>query len=276
MAELVARGRVLDTGRPLIMGILNRTTDSFFDHGAYFDFDRFLAKAEELVDAGADVLDVGGVKAGPGDEVTLAMELDRVVPAVEALVARFDTVISVDTWRSEVLESALAAGAHVGNDISGFADPHYTAVAARFGAAVVATHIRLAPRVPDPDPVYDNVVADVCAFLADRATRAIADGVDPRSVIVDAGYDLGKTTPQSLQLFEATDRIAELGYPVLIACSNKGFLGDTLGLEVTERRMISIAAACHSYLRGGCIFRMHDVRGAVKALDTLAAILEME
>jgi len=276
VAELLARGRALDTSRPLVMGILNRTTDSFFDHGTYYAFDQFLAKAEELVIAGADLLDVGGVKAGPGEEVTLEMELERVVPAVEALVSRFDAVISVDTWRSEVLEAALGAGAHVGNDISGFADPRYTTVAARFGAAVIATHIRLAPRVPDPNPVYADVVGEVCSFLANRAGRAIADGVDPRSVIVDAGYDLGKTTPQSLALLEATDRIAALGYPVLIACSNKGFLGETLGLEVSERRTISIAAACHAYLRGGRVFRMHDVRGAVKALDALRAILECE
>jgi dihydropteroate synthase len=113
VAELLARGRALDTSRPLVMGILNRTTDSFFDHGTYYAFDQFLAKAEELVVAGADLLDVGGVKAGPGEEVTLEMELERVVPAVEALVSRFDAVISVDTWRSEVLEAALGAGAHV-------------------------------------------------------------------------------------------------------------------------------------------------------------------
>jgi dihydropteroate synthase len=141
--------------RALVMGILNRTPDSFFDGGQYFDFDAFLAKAEQLVAEGADFLDVGGVKAGPGPEVTEAEELERVVPAVEALRARFDVPLSVDTWRASVLRAALDAGAVVANDISGFADPDYLPVAATAGASVVATHIRIGPRVPDPEPVYD-------------------------------------------------------------------------------------------------------------------------
>ncbi len=134
------------------MGILNRTPDSFFDAGEYWDFDDFLAKADQLVTEGADFLDVGGVKAGPGEDVTLEMEIERVVPAVEALLNRFDLPISVDTWRAEVLEECLKLGAHVGNDISGFADPDYLNVAAKYGASVFATHIRLAPRIPDPGP----------------------------------------------------------------------------------------------------------------------------
>ncbi len=160
------------THRALVMGILNRTPDSFYDRGAYYDFDAFLRKADLLVADGADFLDVGGVKAGPGDEVTEAEELDRVVPAVEALRARFDLPLSVDTWRASVAGACFAAGAVVGNDISGFADPDYLAVCAAAGASVVATHIRLAPRVPDPEPIYDDVVETVCAFLADRAAAA--------------------------------------------------------------------------------------------------------
>src|SRR5688572_427071 len=145
------------------MGILNRTPDSFFDQGRYYDFDAFLAKAEQLVDEGADFLDVGGVKAGPGPEVSEAEELERVVPALEALKARFDIPLSADTWRAPVLREALAAGAVVANDISGFADPEYLAVASAAGASVVATHIRIGPRVPDPDPIYDEPVVDaVC------------------------------------------------------------------------------------------------------------------
>ena len=139
--------------RALVMGILNRTPDSFFDQGQYFDFDGFLAKAEQLVAEGADFLDVGGVKAGPGPGGRRAEEeLERVIPALEALKARFDVPLSVDTWRASVLREALAAGAVVGNDISGFADPDYLPVAAAAGASVVATHIRIGPRVPDPEP----------------------------------------------------------------------------------------------------------------------------
>ncbi|KJE76783.1 dihydropteroate synthase [Ferrimicrobium acidiphilum] len=272
MRELRLKGRSIGLARPIVMGILNRTTDSFYDKGTYFDFDRFLEKADELVAAGADILDIGGVKAGPGDEVTLSVELDRVVPAVEAVASRLDVAISVDTWRSEVLDAVLDAGAHLGNDISGFGDPDYTKVAARHGAGVVATHIRLKPRVPDPNPVYDDLVANVRDFLLQRVDRALRDGVDPRSVIVDAGFDLGKTTAQSLLLLNSTKSLVDTGYPVLISASNKGFIGETLGLDITERRLASIAAASFAMMLGAVIFRVHDVLGTVKALDTIAAL----
>ncbi len=142
------------TTRSLVMGILNRTPDSFYDHGAHFAMDRCLARAEQLVAEGADILDVGGVKAGPGPEVGLQEELDRVIPAVEALAARVDLPLSVDTWRAEVAAAAFDAGAVMGNDISGFSDPEYLPVASAAGATVVATHIRLRPRQPDPEPEF--------------------------------------------------------------------------------------------------------------------------
>ena len=146
-----------------------------------------------LVDDGADLLDVGGVKAGPGPEVGEAEELDRVVAPIAALHERFDVAISCDTWRAAVLDEACKAGAVVGNDISGFADPDYLPVAATHGASVVATHIRLQPRVPDPDPHYDDLLAEVTAFLLDRARRAEAAGLAPEQIALDAGLDLGKT-----------------------------------------------------------------------------------
>src|SRR6476646_8769693 len=151
--------------RVLVMGILNRTPDSFYDRGATFHLDAFLRRADELVADGADLLDVGGVKAGPGPDVSAAEELERVVPAIAALRARFDVPLSVDTWRASVLDAACDAGAVIGNDISGFADPDYLRVAAKHDVTVVATHIRLRPRVADPDPHYDDLVADVTAFL---------------------------------------------------------------------------------------------------------------
>src|SRR5690242_167791 len=199
------------------MGILNRTPDSFYDQGAYYEFDAFLRKAEQLVADGADFLDVGGVKAGPGDEVTEAEELERVVPAVEALHARFDVPLSVDTWRASVAKACFDAGAVVGNDISGFADPEYLSVAAEAGATVVATHIRLAPRVPDPEPHYDDLVADVCRFLVERARRAEDAGIPPERIVLDAGLDLGKTPAQSLVLLQESARLAALGYPLLLS-----------------------------------------------------------
>src|SRR5258706_311419 len=173
--------------RALVMGILNRPPDSFYDRGATWNLDAFLGRAEQLVADGADLLDVGGVKAGPGPEVDEEEELERVIPAVVALRARFDVPLSVDTWRASVLAAACDAGAEVGNDISGFADPDYLRVAAMHGATVVATHIRLRPRVADPDPRYDDLVADVTAYLLERARRAEAAGLVPEQIVLDAG-----------------------------------------------------------------------------------------
>jgi len=261
--------------RALVMGILNRTPDSFFDQGGYYDFDAFLAKAEQLVGEGADFLDVGGVKAGPGPEVGEAEELERVVPAIEALRARFDIPLSVDTWRATVLRESLAAGAVVGNDISGFADPDYLSVAAAADASVVATHIRIGPRVPDPEPVYDEPVVDaVCRFLEERALQAEAAGIPSERVMIDAGLDLGKTEPQSLELLRAHDRLAALGWPLFLSASNKRFLGALLGTEVTERREASHAAHALGIALGSRILRAHDVRGARRTADVMAAILQ--
>ncbi|MDQ3758233.1 MAG: dihydropteroate synthase [Actinomycetota bacterium] len=260
--------------RALVMGILNRTTDSFFDKGAYFSMDAFLARAERLVGEGADLLDVGGVKAGPGPEVGEQEELDRVVPAVEALRARFDIPVSVDTWRATVAEAAFAAGACVGNDISGFADPDYLAVAAKAGATVVATHIRLAPRVPDPEPHYDDVVAVVCDYLIARARAAEELGITPDRIVVDAGLDLGKTWQQSVALLHASDRLAALGYPVLLSASNKTFLGRLLDLDIDQRREASLAAAALGVVRGCRVLRVHDIAGTRRVRDVLAAVLE--
>jgi dihydropteroate synthase len=262
------------THRALVMGILNRTPDSFYDQGAYYEFDAFLRKAEQLVADGADFLDVGGVKAGPGEEVTEAEELERVVPAVEALAGRFDVPLSVDTWRASVAEACFEAGAVVGNDISGFADPDYLPVCAAAGASVVATHIRLAPRVPDPDPRYDDVVATVCAFLAERAERARAAGIPTERIMVDAGLDLGKTEAQSLVLLRASDRLTELGYPVFLSASNKRFLWTLLEVDRSSAGDATMAAHALGIALGCRILRAHDVRNGRRVADVMAAILE--
>jgi dihydropteroate synthase len=273
--ELALGERRFDiTTRTVVMGILNRTPDSFFDQGAYYDFDAFLRKADGLVADGADFLDVGGVKAGPGPDVDEQEELERVVPAVEALKARFDVPLSVDTWRASVARECFNAGAVVGNDISGFADPAYLDVCAAAGASVVATHIRLRPRVPDPNPVYDDLLQAVDDFLLDRAQRAEAAGIPRERIMVDAGLDLGKTEPQSLELLRASDRLVALGYPVFLSASNKRFLGNLLGTEVTDRREGNLAAHSLGVLLGCRILRAHDVRGARRVADVIASILE--
>jgi dihydropteroate synthase len=272
--ELGTRGRYDITHRALVMGILNRTPDSFFDGGQYFVFDGFVRKADGLVADGADFLDVGGVKAGPGPEVSTEEELERVVPAVQALRERFDVPISVDTWNPVVLREALRAGADIGNDISGFAHPDYLPTCAEFGASVVATHIRLGPRIPDPEPVYDDVVVDVRAFLADRAQAALDAGIPQQRVMVDDGLDLGKTEPQSLELLRTSDHLAALGFAAFLSASNKRFLGELLGLEVTDRRQASHAAHVLGITLGCRVLRAHDVRGARRTADIVAELLE--
>jgi dihydropteroate synthase len=260
------------TDRCLVMGILNRTPDSFYDKGEFWNFDSFLRLAEQHVNNGADILDVGGVKAGPGPEVDEQEELERVLPAIEALVTRFDTPISVDTWRAAVAKGAYELGAVIGNDISGFGDPDYLPVAAAAGATVIATHIRLKPRVADPEPVYDDVVRDVGNFLKERAQWALDAGVAADRIVLDAGLDLGKTWQQSLELLRHSDELASFGFPLLLSSSNKTFLGKLLDLEVNERREASHAATSLGVLLGCRIVRVHDVAGSRRVCDFLAAL----
>ncbi len=262
------------TYRALVMGILNRTPDSFFDGGQYFDFDGFLEKADGLVRDGADFLDVGGVKAGPGPEVSTEEELERVVPAIAALRSRFDLPISVDTWNPVVLRESLSAGASVGNDISGFAHPDYLPICAEFDASVVATHIRLGPRIPDPEPVYENLQVEVRAFLQGRAQAALEAGIPHQRIMVDDGMDLGKTEPQSLELLRSSEHLASLGYATFLSASNKRFLGALLGTEVTDRRQASHAAHALGIAKGCRVLRAHDVVGARRTADILAALLQ--
>ncbi len=271
--QLTLGDRTFDiTHRSVVMGILNRTPDSFYDKGATYALDDLVDRAAHLVADGADLLDVGGVKAGPGPAVDEPEELDRVIPAIEALAARFEVPLSVDTWRASVAKEAYAVGAVVGNDISGFADAEYLSVAAAAGATVVATHIRLGPRIPDPEPVYDDVVRSVSSFLIERAARAQAAGLPADRIVLDAGLDLGKTAAQSLTLLRASDQLARLGFPLLLSASNKTFLGVVLGLELGDRREASLAATALGAARGCRVMRVHDVAAHRQVCDAMAAV----
>lgn len=259
------------------MGILNRTPDSFYDAGEYWGFDDFLRKAEQLAADGADMLDVGGVKAAPGSEVTESEELERVVPAVEALAARFDLPMSIDTWRASVADEAYKAGASLGNDISGFADTEYLQVAAEHGAAVVACHVRLAPRYADPNPVYADLFGEVKSYLAERVAWAEAAGIPKSCVYADAGLDLGKTPEMSAEMLRRSGDLGEaLGCPVLLSASNKGFLGVLCDAEIGERGLASAAAHALGTLQGCKILRVHDVRATRVVIDTIRRLRETE
>jgi dihydropteroate synthase len=263
------------TFRPLVMGILNRTRDSFFDGGAYLALDALLRRAEELVTDGVDLLDIGAQAMGVGVErLSEAQESELVATTVEALAERFDVPLSVDTFRTAVVREAFAAGAVLGNDVSGFSEDGYLEVAAAAGASVVATHIRLPPGVPDPEPVYDDVVVDVTTHLERLVHRAAAAGLPAERVLVDPGLDLGKTWRQSVTLLAATDRFAALGHPVLVAASNKIFLGRLLDLPKDERTTATAAACTIAALFGARVLRVHDGRAGRQVADLCTAVLE--
>jgi dihydropteroate synthase len=266
--------RTFDFSRAVaVMAIINRTPDSFYDRGAHFALDAALATAEQALAEGADWLDVGGVKAGPGPGVDEAEELQRVLPVVEALRPRTDAVISVDTFRSGVARRVLAAGADVVNDPSGLDDPELATVTAEHGGALVVMHTGGPPRTRPHRSAYRDVVADVKHFLAERAALAVRLGVPAERIIVDPGHDFHKNTYHSLELTRRLGELTELGYPLLVALSNKDFIGETLDVPLELRVEGSLAAAVVSVLHGASIVRVHEVGPTVRAVRMTEAII---
>ena len=266
--------RTFDFSRQVaVMAIVNRTPDSFFDRGATFALDRAVQAAVDAAEAGADWVDIGGVPFAPGPELSASDELDRVLPVVQALASRSDVVISVDTFRPEVAERAIAAGAHVVNDTTGLHDPRLADVVADGDATLVVTHSLAAPRRALPRPHYDDVVTEVVEFLARRVDVARAHGVPDDRLVVDPGHDLNKSTRHSLELTRRLSEVAALGHPTLAAVSNKDFVGESLGRDKPDRLAGSLAAATVSVVQGARIVRMHDVRASVDAVRMVEAIL---
>ena len=259
--------------RTAVMAILNRTPDSFYDRGATYGFGAAVEAGERALAEGADWLDVGGVKGGPGAPVTEAEELDRVVPLLEALRGRTDAVLSVDTYRPGVARRALAAGADVVNDPSGLRDPRVAEVAAEAGAGLVVMHTGGPPRTRPHRPAYADVVAEVRAFLADRAALARQRGVPAERLIVDPGHDFHKNTFHSLELTRRLGELTGLGHPVLVALSNKDFVGETLDVGLDQRLEGSLAAAGFSVAAGAAIVRVHEVQPTVRVVRMVEAIL---
>ncbi|MFB2598310.1 dihydropteroate synthase [Herbiconiux sp. P17] len=256
-----------------VMAIVNRTPDSFFDQGATFALDHAVDAALAAAGDGADWVDIGGAKFAPGPEISAAEELDRVLPVVEAVSARSDVVISVDTFRASVAAACVAAGAHVVNDTTGLSDPDMAAVIAASGASLVITHSLAEPRRPYPHPHYDDIAAEVRAFLEARVDRAVAAGVPAGRLFVDPGHDLNKNTVQSLELTRRMAEITRIGIPTLAAVSNKDFVGESLGAEKNDRLEGSIVAATACVMLGARVVRMHDVRASVAAMRMLEAVL---
>ncbi|HEY0239225.1 MAG TPA: dihydropteroate synthase [Friedmanniella sp.] len=256
------------------MGIVNRTPDSFYDRGTTYALERAVEAVVSAAGAGADWVDVGGVPFSPdAGQVSVAEELDRVVPVVAGARTRTDVVISVDTYRPEVARQALAAGALVVNDTSGLRDPELADVVAAAGAAVVITHSVAPPRTHLRRPRYDDVVDEVKAYLAERVQAACDRGVAEDRIVIDPGHDLNKNTLHSLELTRRLPEIADLGLPLLAAVSNKDFVGESTGLGKQERLVPSVAAAAACVLGGARILRMHDVAASVAAARLLEAVL---
>lgn len=267
-------GRHFDERDFTLMAVVNRTPDSFYDRGRTYTLNAALAAADRALAEGADVIDVGGVKAGPGDDVDAREEMRRVTDPIAAIRARHpDVVLSVDTWRSEVAEAAVAAGADLINDTWGGADPQLAEVAAASGAGLVCAHAGgLSPRTRPHRTAYADPMGDVVARTAELAGRAVELGVRRDGIIVDPAHDFGKNTRHSLDVTRRLDELVDTGWPVVVAVSNKDFIGETLDVPLEQRGEGTLAALAVSAWLGARMFRVHEVRPARRTLDMVAAI----
>ena len=255
---------------PVLVGILNITPDSFSDGGNFLDPEAAAARAANILDEGARVIDIGGESTRPGsDPVSADEEIRRVVPAIERLVAdRPAAVVSVDTYRAVTAEAALWAGACIVNDVTALrGDPRMVALVVEAGCPVVLMHMKDEPKTMQREPYYEDVVREVRDFLAERAEFAVSAGVKPENVIVDPGIGFGKTLDHNLALLRHLDVIVDLGFPVLVGASRKRFLGTITGVEVASERVFgTVATSVMAYERGATFFRVHDVRANREAL----------
>lgn len=262
-------GALTLSGRPKIMGILNVTPDSFSDGGQYNRLDAAVARAELIAAEGAEILDVGGESSRPGAEpVTLADELQRVIPVIRALRKRLDLPISIDTYKAEVARAAVQAGADIINDISGFnADALMAETAAALHVPAILMHMKGEPRTMQSNPQYDDLVGEVFAGLNASVARAVAAGLDLSQIIIDPGIGFGKTQADNFILLRRLREFLALGCPLLLGASRKSFIGRALDLPEQQRLAGSLAAATVGVMQGAHILRVHDVRATREAVE---------
>lgn len=275
MPELTFRGRTIVRDRALIMAIINRTPDSFYDHGATFAEEATRAAIVRAVEEGADVIDIGGVPASPGPEVTVRDEIARIMPTIEWTRSEYpDIVISADTYRHEVAEEACRAGADLLNDTWQAHDPKMLDVAAEYSAGYVCSHTNgLAPRTDPERPQYDDVVSAVVDETTRIAEQAARHGVPPEGIMLDPTIDFGKNTWHSLELLRGVNRLVDSGWPVLMAMSNKNVVGETLDVELDDRLTGTLAATALTAQAGAAMFRVHQVRETRQTVEMVASIL---
>ncbi|HEX8075873.1 MAG TPA: dihydropteroate synthase [Thermoleophilaceae bacterium] len=263
----------IDFDRPVVMGVLNVTPDSFSDGGLYLDAEAAVAHAREMAADGADIVDVGGESTRPGAEpVAEDVELRRVVPVVERIATEGGPRVSVDTSKLAVAEAALQAGARIVNDVTALRHaPQIAGLVAQTGATVVLMHMLGEPRTMQRDPRYDDVVSDVRAFLEERLAFAVGEGVPEERVWLDPGIGFGKTVEHNLELLRRLDQIAAIGRPLVVGTSRKSFLGRITGRDETDRVAATVATNVMAYERGAAVFRVHDVAPVADALRVAAA-----
>ena len=269
------RGKALPDDETLVMAIVNRTPDSFFDRGRTYQLDRAMERVDQVVAEGAHLVDIGGVKAAPGEEVPEDEEIRRVVELVEPVRERYpDLVISVDTYRASVADAACKAGADLVNDAWGQPEPRTAEVAATHGAGLVCTHAGgLPPRTRPHRVAYEDVVGEVTADLVRMAETALAAGVDREGILIDPGHDFGKNSRHSLRLTAELDALVATGWPVLCALSRKDFVGEVLDALPDERLEGTLAATAVSTWLGARMFRAHDVAATLKVTRMVDAML---
>lgn len=272
--ELKLGDRRLDLSRPRIMGVLNRTPDSFSDGGRFTGLEAAFAQAARMLEEGADIIDVGGESTRPGAaEVSAEEELDRVIPLVERLWSELKAPVSIDTSKPEVMREAIAAGAVMVNDVYALRRPGALAAAAGSGAALCLMHMQGEPHTMQKEPHYGDVVAEVKSFLQERAEAVRKDGVPKDRIVLDPGFGFGKNLEHNLSLLRGLRSLTELGYPLLVGLSRKSMIGALTGMKSTDDRLHgSVAAAVIAVQNGASIVRVHDVAPTVEALKIATAV----
>lgn len=268
--HVARRGR----SRPLVMGVVNVTPDSFSDGGRFTEPDEALAQALRLVEEGADILDIGGESTRPGAQpVEEAEELARVMPVIERIVAATDVPVSIDTTKADVMRAAVGAGAAMINDVTGLRMPGTLEAAAELSVPVCLMHMQGEPRTMQKNPHYDDVIGDIETFFERRLAACVAAGFDGERIVLDPGFGFGKTLEHNLELLARLGELDRLGYPLLVGLSRKSMLGAITGRERADERVsASVAAALMAAERGAAIIRVHDVAATVDALKVRAAV----
>ena len=271
--QLHSKDKILDLTTPKVMGILNVTPDSFSDGGRFANIDNALKQAEKMVEQGASIIDIGGESTRPGaSEVSLANELDRVIPVIEKISENLDCWISIDTSKAKVMQEAVNAGADLINDVRALNEAGALEAAVKADVPVCLMHMQGAPRSMQNAPDYENVVLEVEDFLLKRVNRCLNAGIKKENIILDLGFGFGKQLKHNFQLLAATRQFVELGYPVLTGVSRKSMFGQLLNRDINNRLAGSLAGALIAVQQGSQIIRVHDVAETVDAIKVLQAV----